>query len=82
MDPLNGFEVLKKIKKIDPQLCVVMVSAQESIPVAVNALKHGAFDYLVKNGEVYEKMLEAILRNYALKKREKTNMGFRRFFML
>lgn len=48
MDNLTGFEVLKKIKRIDPNIFVVMVSAQENMKTAVDALKYGAFDYIIK----------------------------------
>ena len=48
MDNLNGIDMLKKIKRFDPNIPVVFVSGQEEIKVAVNALKYGAFDYLTK----------------------------------
>jgi polysaccharide export outer membrane protein len=48
MDDLNGIEILKKIKRFDPQILVVFISSQEQINVAVNALKYGAFDYIAK----------------------------------
>ncbi|KIC62204.1 response regulator [Chryseobacterium taiwanense] len=59
MEDLNGFEVLKKIKRYDPNIYVIMVSAQENIDMAVTALKYGAFDYLVKDANVCEKITEA-----------------------
>ncbi len=48
MDNLNGIEVLKKIRRQDPNILVVFISGQEDIEVAVNALKFGALDYLTK----------------------------------
>jgi DNA-binding NtrC family response regulator len=48
MDILNGLEVLKKIKRFNPNIFVVFVSGQEDIETAVNSLKYGAFDYIVK----------------------------------
>lgn len=55
MPGLNGMEVLKKIKEIDDDLPVVLVTAFADIPQAVEAMKLGAFDYLSKpfdNNEV------------------------------
>jgi DNA-binding NtrC family response regulator len=49
MDNLNGIDILKKIKRFDPNIPVVFISGQEDIKVAVNALKYGAFDYLTKD---------------------------------
>ncbi|MGL3000126.1 response regulator [Flavobacterium sp. RSSB_23] len=60
MGDLSGFEVLKKIKYHNPNIYVVMVSGQESIAIAVDALKHGAFDYVVKDNAVCEKLTNII----------------------
>ncbi len=56
MDILNGVEVLKKIKRFDPDIYVVFISAQENIETAVNSLKYGAFDYIVKGESDFEKI--------------------------
>ena len=53
MAQITGFEVLKKIKRYDPNTAVIMVSGQEDMATALDALKYGAFDYIIKgNGEV------------------------------
>jgi DNA-binding NtrC family response regulator len=49
MSQLNGFEVLKKIKRSNPNTAVIMVSGQEDMTTALNALKYGAFDYIIKD---------------------------------
>ena len=56
MDGITGFEVLKKIKRYNPNIYVVMVSGQEDIKTAVDALKYGAFDYIIKDHLVRDKM--------------------------
>lgn len=64
MDTLTGYEVLKKIKRFDPNIYVVMVSGQEEVKPAVDSLKHGAFDYLQKGkneGEKIKQVLEKII---------------------
>lgn len=45
---IDGIEVLKKIKKIDPQTVVIMMTAYEIIEKAVESMKFGAYDYLLK----------------------------------
>jgi polysaccharide export outer membrane protein len=77
MDDMNGFEVLKKIKRINPNIYVVMVSAQENIKTAVDALKYGAFDYIIKDNNVADKMA-LIIANIKKVKEElkKSNPGF------
>ena len=56
MDGITGFEVLKKIKRFNPNIYVIMISSQASIKTAVDALKYGAFDYLVKDETVGDKL--------------------------
>ena len=60
MDSFNGIDILKKIKQFDPNIIVIFISGQEEIDVAVNALKHGAFDYITKEN-ITEKKIRACL---------------------
>lgn len=62
MDTYNGYEILRKIKRHNPNIFVVMVSAQDQIQTAVNTLKHGAFDYLQKDTNVAENVLSVLQR--------------------
>jgi DNA-binding NtrC family response regulator len=48
MNNLTGMEVLQKVKRFDPNIYVVFISGQEDISTAVEALKFGAFDYIIK----------------------------------
>lgn len=60
MDDMTGFEVLKKIKRYNPNIYVVMISGQENIKTAVDALKYGAFDYVIKDSNVCDKLTQII----------------------
>ncbi|TVQ67115.1 MAG: response regulator [Balneolaceae bacterium] len=64
MDTFSGYEVLKKIKRQNPDIFVVMVSGQEDIKTAVDSLKHGAFDYILKSGNDSEK-INAVIEKIA-----------------
>lgn len=48
MPEMNGVEVLKQIKEIDPDAMVIMMTGNASISSAVEAMKLGAVDYLTK----------------------------------
>ena len=48
MPGMDGLEVLKKIREIDPGLAVIMVTANEDVALARETLKIGAFDYVSK----------------------------------
>jgi len=60
MDTFTGYEVLKKIKRQDPNIFVVMISGQEDIKTAVDSLKHGAFDYILKANDDDHKIAEVL----------------------
>ncbi len=48
MPGLDGIELLKAAKRIDPAIKVVLLTAYASIQTAVASMRHGAFDYLAK----------------------------------
>ena len=48
MPRMNGVEVLKDIKQIDDSITVIMVTANEQVQLAAEALKSGAFGYVPK----------------------------------
>ena len=45
---LSGLDVLEELKRADPELCVLVVTAYASIETAITAMKKGAFDYVAK----------------------------------
>ena len=57
---MSGEEVMKKIKEFDPQIMVIIISAQEDIGTAVQLLKLGAYDYITKDGETKNRLLNTI----------------------
>lgn len=48
MPGMNGLELLAKIKEIDPNAIVILITAFASVPSAIKALKDGAYDYVTK----------------------------------
>ncbi len=48
MPGMDGLEVLRRIKEMAPQTVVLMMTAYASIANSVQAMKDGAFDYIVK----------------------------------
>lgn len=48
MPGMNGIELLEKIKEIDKDCIVILITAYASVPTAVQALKFGAYDYVTK----------------------------------
>ncbi|MCL5029621.1 MAG: sigma-54 dependent transcriptional regulator [Bacteroidetes bacterium] len=48
MEPMNGIEVLEKLKELNPKIEVLMISAYGTVDDAVKAMKLGAEDFLTK----------------------------------
>jgi DNA-binding NtrC family response regulator len=67
---LDGIETLKRIRQIDENLPVIMLSAQGSIEVAVESLRYGAYDYFSKpiDQQKLELAIKNAIKNYDLQK--------------
>ncbi len=48
MPGMSGLELLTKIKEIDKETIVILITAFASVPSAIKALKDGAYDYVTK----------------------------------
>lgn len=60
MPDKNGLDVLREIKKINPEIAVILMTAYGNVEMAVQSMKEGAFDYLTKPIDLDE--LEIIIR--------------------
>ena len=78
MPGMDGLETLRKVKEVSPEVEVIMMTAYATIDTAVQAMKEGAFDYLVKPFDPDEieiqikKILshqEVVLENILLRKK-------------
>jgi len=48
MPGMDGMEVVRQVKKISPELPIIMVTAYATVDTAVQAMKEGAYDYIAK----------------------------------
>ncbi|TVM00230.1 MAG: two-component system response regulator [Candidatus Brocadia sp. WS118] len=48
MPEMGGMEVLEKVKTLSPETVVVLMTAYGTIETAVEAMKKGAYDYIIK----------------------------------
>ena len=55
----SGLQVLQEIKKIDPGLAVIMTTGYKTTQNAIEAMKHGAYDYMTKPFDI--KKLKSII---------------------
>jgi two-component system OmpR family response regulator len=68
---MNGLATLDKIKAWDPDMPVIMLSAQDKIEVAVNCMHHKAFDYVVKSETAFVRLQKIITTIFQHKKMQK-----------
>jgi len=67
----NASEILDKIKVFDDEIPVVIISGQENVSTAVELLKNGAYDYIVKDEETKDRIwniIKHLKENVGLKK--------------
>lgn len=67
---ISGDKLLKKIKKELPEVPVIVISGQKDINIAVEMLKNGAFDYIVKDDHTKDRLwisIQHALENHNLR---------------
>ena len=70
MPGMSGLDLLPKLKHIDGDCFVILITAYASVPSAIQALKEGAFDYITKPVDPEE--LNHIVKNALQQKKLKT----------
>ena len=48
MPGMDGIELLKRLRSLYPDTAVVMITAVSNVNIAIEALREGAYDYLIK----------------------------------
>jgi len=65
---MDGIEVLREIKKIQPLTEVILLTGHASVETSIEGMKSGAFDYLIKPvkfAELLEKLIAAFEKKNA-----------------
>ena len=60
LDGITGIEVLIKAKKIHPHVEFIFLSGNDNIDIAINSMKYGANNYIVKDQQALPKLVEKI----------------------
>lgn len=61
MPGIGGMEFFRRLRALDPEVPVIVLTAYGTIETAVDAMKHGAFDFILKPFDV--EVMEAAVRN-------------------
>ena len=70
MEDMDGIEILKIFKKMDPHMPVIMLTGHGSEKASIEGMRHGAFDYLTKPHELAELVAKI---HEAVRQRENTD---------
>jgi DNA-binding NtrC family response regulator len=57
----SGADILRKIKQSNPETEVIIISGQNDLKLAVQLLKEGAYDYIAKDENVRERLINCLL---------------------
>jgi DNA-binding NtrC family response regulator len=57
---MSGTDLMKKIKNLNPETEVIIISGQDNLQLAVQLLKEGAYDYITKDENIKERVLHTL----------------------
>ncbi len=77
LEGIDGIEVLKATKKLYPNTEFIFLSGQDNIDVAINTMKLGAYDYIVKDQMALKKMVEKISKIIAVQNLIRSNKRYK-----
>ena len=74
---MNGLQLLESVKKIDPNIPFVVLSAQDNLKIAMDTLRQGALDYFIKGQEsTYTTVLTSMLKTNEIVRLKKDRKDF------
>ena len=74
----NGIEILKGIKAKNPESKVVMFSGEDNLNVALESMRNGSYDYIIKGETAFNKLENVINKLGDLHKMESINKAQKR----
>lgn len=77
-DAQNGVAILQKIKDQYPATQVIMLSGQDSMQVAIDSMKYGAYDYIVKGETAFSRTENALNNVSELHRMHTINNGYKK----
>ena len=81
LENMNGLDVLRKVKKISPSSEFIFLTNNESMEVAVNTIKYGAYDYIIKDKITLDKVMDRINKISRFKTLQRNNRQIRRLMI-
>ncbi len=79
---MNGIDVLKAVKAKAPHAEFIFLSGNDSIDIAINTMKYGAYDYIIKDQMALRKMVAKIERIESFKELKVTKSNYKKGIVL
>lgn len=76
MPERSGIEVLREIKEIDPKSLIILMTAYGTTETAIEAMKYGAFDYILKPFSIH-KLKELVGKAIAIRNMMKEKVPYK-----
>ncbi|MBE0667772.1 MAG: response regulator, partial [Bacteroidales bacterium] len=58
--PMNGLETFDRLRKINPELPVIILSAQERGEVMIDLARKGITDYVIKDNNLFDNLIVSV----------------------
>ncbi|MCZ2343369.1 MAG: sigma-54 dependent transcriptional regulator, partial [Bacteroidales bacterium] len=78
MPSMNGIQLMKAALEVDPELVAIIMTGHGTVPTAIEALKAGAYDYLLKPFK-FQTILPTLQRGLELQRLRRENLRLRRY---
>jgi two-component system response regulator PilR (NtrC family) len=74
----DGLQVMTHARKVSPDSALIITTASEDLDPAIQAVRNGAFEYILKKGRFHEEIKSAIARALEFVQLRRENFALRR----
>ena len=71
MQPYNGLEILQRVKQYNPHIHLLIISSHKDADVINDAMKYGAYDYIMKGDKDLE-MISKVIKRIVIQNTDKS----------
>jgi DNA-binding NtrC family response regulator len=82
LEKMNGIDVLRKVKQTNPRAEFIFLTSHEDMEVAVNTIKFGAYDYIIKDNITLDKVMDRIKKISHVKLLERKNREIQKYIYM
>lgn len=57
---MSGLQVMRRIKELNKDIPIIIISSQHEVKIAVELLKEGAYDYIAKDEDIFQRLWKCL----------------------